>query len=330
MQPGRGTGARTLSAADREAGSAGVQVHRLLAVHGHVQGQATSGGIEPGHGAVESLASQSVSAGTSDTADDLGERMIPLKSGPERHEPLQILCLGCHSDDIEIGCGGTILRLAEQYPDCVFHWVVFSAIGVARAEARRAAALFAGSAALRGPTAEDFPDGFMPFVGGEVKTVFEELKKTISPDLILTHNRKDAHQDHRLIAELTWNTFRDHLILEYEIPKYDGDLGQPGVFVPLPRTVYQKKVATIMEAFPSQHSKRWFRGGDLSLSDAVAGDGMQCSQWLRRGFLLPQARAVKCRKNMLVFFAEDRSDLYIKQYFAISKVIAVVRSGEPA
>ena len=110
------------------------------------------------------------------------------------------------------------------------------------AEAERAAALFAGSTSLEGPLLKTFPDGFMPFVGAEVKAVFEELKRTVSPDLIFTHNRKDAHQDHRLIAELTWNTFRDHLILEYEIPKYDGDLGQPNLFVPLQAEECQKKV----------------------------------------------------------------------------------------
>ena len=149
-----------------------------------------------------------------------------LPSGPN------ILCLGAHSDDIEIGCGGTILRLAKQYPGCVFHWIVFSATGVRAAEAQKAAALFTEASTLRGPQLKDFRDGFMPFVGDEVKAVFEELK-AISPDLVFTHNRRDAHQDHRLLAELTWNTFRDHLIFEYEIPKYDGDMGQPSVYVPL-------------------------------------------------------------------------------------------------
>jgi LmbE family N-acetylglucosaminyl deacetylase len=173
--------------------------------------------------------------------------------------PLQVLCLGAHSDDIEIGCGGTILGLAQQYPGCVFHWVVFSAIGVREAEARHAASLFAGGRAVRGPLLKAFQDGFMPFAGAEVKAVFEELKQAISPDLIFTHNRRDAHQDHRLLAELTWNTFRDHLILEYEIPKYDGDLGQPSVFVPLEAEVCQRKVHCIMEAFQSQCHKRWFQ-----------------------------------------------------------------------
>jgi LmbE family N-acetylglucosaminyl deacetylase len=217
--------------------------------------------------------------------------MIHLNLGRASAEGLQILCLGCHSDDIEIGCGGTILRLAEQYPGCAFHWVVFSAIGVREAEARHAAAMFAGPTGLRGPLLKTFPDGFMPFVGAEVKAVFEELKKSISPDLIFTHNRKDAHQDHRVIAEMTWNTFRDHLILEYEIPKYDGDLGQPGVFVPLQPEVCQKKTRYIMDAFQSQHSKRWFRE-DTFLS-LMRLRGMECNA--PSGY----AEAFYCRKMVL-------------------------------
>jgi LmbE family N-acetylglucosaminyl deacetylase len=201
--------------------------------------------------------------------------MIQLKLDSNASGELQVLCLGSHSDDIEIGCGGAVLRLAEQYPNSVFHWIVFSAVGVRGAEAQRAAALFAGPDRLRGPLLKSFPDGFMPFVGADVKAVFEELKQTISPDLIFTHNRKDAHQDHRLIAELTWNTFRDHLILEYEVPKYDGDLGQPGVFIPLLPETCQKKIHFIMESFPSQHSKRWFRE-DTFLS-LMRLRGMECN-----------------------------------------------------
>src|SRR5262249_40438759 len=150
-----------------------------------------------------------------------------------------VLCLGCHSDDIEIGCGGTLLRLAQEYPRAEFHWVVFSATGKREAEARRGAELFGGSR-VKGPHLKSFRDGFMPFVGAEVKDTFEGLK-SVSPDLVFTHNRRDSHQDHRLIAELTWNTFRDHFILEYEIPKYDGDLGQPSVFVPLEAETSQLK-----------------------------------------------------------------------------------------
>ena len=201
--------------------------------------------------------------------------MIHLNLKGESSGPLTVLCLGAHSDDIEIGCGGTILRLAEQHPGTVFHWIVFSAIGVREAEARRAAMLFGGPAAVKGPELKTFPDGFMPFVGAEVKTVFEELKQTVSPDLILAPFRKDAHQDHRLIAELTWNTFRDHLILEYEIPKYDGDLGQPNVFVPLEAELYQKKIQYIMDAFQSQHTKRWFE--DKTFLSLLRLRGMECN-----------------------------------------------------
>jgi LmbE family N-acetylglucosaminyl deacetylase len=171
--------------------------------------------------------------------------------------PLQILCLGAHSDDIEIGCGGTILRLAQQYPGCQFHWVVFNATGIREAEARTAATLFAGPA-LQGPTLKSFPDGFMPYVGADVKKVFEDLKRNLSPDLIFTHTANDAHQDHRLLCELTWNTFRNHLILEYEIPKYDGDLGRPSIFFPLAEEICKRKARYLLDSFQSQRGKRWF------------------------------------------------------------------------
>jgi LmbE family N-acetylglucosaminyl deacetylase len=211
-----------------------------------------------------------------------------LNSG---NRALNILCLGAHSDDIEIGCGGTILRLAEQHPGSLFHWVVFSANEVRKSEAQRAAALFVNPAFLKGPLLKSFPDGFLPFVGAEVKAAFEDLKQSVSPDIVFTHNRKDAHQDHRLLAELTWNTFRDHLILEYEVPKYDGDLGQPSIFVPLSAEMYQKKVQHIMDAFQSQHSKRWFQPETfLSL---MRLRGMECNA--PSGY----AEAFYCRKLVL-------------------------------
>jgi LmbE family N-acetylglucosaminyl deacetylase len=185
--------------------------------------------------------------------------MISLNLNETGTEPLQVLCLGCHSDDIEIGCGGTILRMAVEHPDWVFHWVVFSAIGPRASEAQQAAIQFVDPSRLKGPILKTFQDGFMPFAGAEIKAAFEELKQSIAPDLIFTHNRKDAHQDHRLISDLTWNTFRNHLILEYEIPKYDGDMGQPGVFVTLPLEICDKKVRLIMDTFRSQHGKNWFQ-----------------------------------------------------------------------
>jgi LmbE family N-acetylglucosaminyl deacetylase len=201
--------------------------------------------------------------------------MIALKLDGGTNNALQILALGCHSDDIEIGCGGAILRLGVEHPDCVFHWVVFSAIGVRAAEARHAAAQFVDPLRLKGPVLKTFPDGFMPFVGADIKSVFEELKRAVSPDLIFTHNRRDAHQDHRLISELTWNTFRNHLILEYEIPKYDGDMGQPSVFLPISLEMCEKKVRLIMDTFQSQCDKRWFqRETFLSL---MRLRGMECN-----------------------------------------------------
>lgn len=201
--------------------------------------------------------------------------MHPLKFSTKPGQPLEILCLGAHSDDIEIGCGGTILRLAQEYSLCRFHWVVFSAAGVRADEARLAAELFGGPSVASDLKIKEFRDGFLPFVGADVKLVFEELKQACSPDLIFSHNRNDAHQDHRVLADLTWNTFRDHLILEYEIPKYDGDMGQPNVFIPLSADLCHKKIKFVMDAFQSQHSKRWFESETfLSL---MRLRGMECN-----------------------------------------------------
>lgn len=214
--------------------------------------------------------------------------MINLSLNGSGGKPLVVLCLGCHSDDIEIGCGGTILRLMEEQPNCRFYWAVFSAIGKRRAEAQRAAELFVGSERLEQLLLKEFPDGFMPFVGLDVKAAFEEMKKTVSPDIIFTHTRGDAHQDHRLLSELTWNTFRNHLVLEYEIPKYDGDLGQPNFFVPLEQDIYEKKIHHIMNTFATQHTKHWFKQ-EIFLS-LMRLRGMECAA--PSGF----AEAFYCRK----------------------------------
>jgi LmbE family N-acetylglucosaminyl deacetylase len=182
--------------------------------------------------------------------------MLALNLPQSETGPLKILCLGSHSDDIEIGCGGTILRLlSSRELDIV--WVVFSSNSKREREARNSAELFLSRARRKEVIVKTFRDGFFPFDGAEIKSFFEDLKTTL-PDLIFTHSRSDAHQDHRLVAELTWNTFRNHLILEYEIPKYDGDLGQPNFFVPLDQETYEKKVRYIMEAFETQRTKQWF------------------------------------------------------------------------
>ncbi|MCE7985801.1 MAG: PIG-L family deacetylase [Caldilinea sp. CFX5] len=170
-----------------------------------------------------------------------------------------VLCLGAHSDDIEIGCGGTILRLLQAYPHLRVYWVVFSAPQQRAAEAMASAAAFLAGAKETHVIIKDFKDGFFPFQGAEIKQNFEQLKE-VSPDIIFTHHRQDLHQDHRLIADLTWNTFRDHFILEYEIPKYDGDLGSPNFFVPLDERTCQQKVSCLLTYFQSQTNKHWFTG----------------------------------------------------------------------
>ncbi|MFO7732146.1 MAG: PIG-L deacetylase family protein [Candidatus Aminicenantes bacterium] len=172
--------------------------------------------------------------------------------------PLKILCLGAHSDDIEIGCGGTVLKLIREHKPVEFDWVVFSAGGARKEEARASARAFLAGAARRAVALEGFRDGYFPAVGGEIKDYFEALKRKVAPDLIFTHQRSDLHQDHRLISDITWNTFRDHLILEYEVPKYDGDLGAPNVFARLDRAVAEKKVRLILKHFPSQAGNQWF------------------------------------------------------------------------
>jgi LmbE family N-acetylglucosaminyl deacetylase len=173
-------------------------------------------------------------------------------------QPLQILCLGAHSDDIEIGCGGTILELLESQPLTHVHWVVFSASGPRRREAMVSARLFLKGGKSRKITLRSYRDSFFPYEGMKIKQEFEKLKKQINPDVVFTHYRDDLHQDHRVINELTWNTFRNHLILEYEIPKYDGDLGSPNVFSPLKASTCQKKADILQQAFRTQASKQWF------------------------------------------------------------------------
>jgi LmbE family N-acetylglucosaminyl deacetylase len=183
-------------------------------------------------------------------------QQLPLLAGPG--SPLTILALGCHADDIEIGCGATLLSLLRSGKRVDVFWVVLGADGARGDEARASAGAFLTGSARSEVVVHGFRDGFFPYIGGEIKDVFEELKATVEPDLVFTHTRDDLHQDHRLVCELTWNTFRNHLILEYEIPKYDGDLGAPNVFVPVSRDLAREKARLILEAFPSQGAKHWF------------------------------------------------------------------------
>jgi LmbE family N-acetylglucosaminyl deacetylase len=170
----------------------------------------------------------------------------------------RVLCLGAHSDDIEIGCGGTILSLIEKSNRIEFYWLVLSANPERTKEATRSAGAFLRRARKKTVVVKPFRDGFLPYLGAPVKECFEELKKVFTPDVIFTHCRHDLHQDHRLVCELTWNTFRNHLILEYEIPKYDADLRSPNFFVPLSDAQARKKVNSLMRYFTTQHNKQWF------------------------------------------------------------------------
>jgi LmbE family N-acetylglucosaminyl deacetylase len=183
--------------------------------------------------------------------------VLPLGLAPTAGRPLRVLALGCHSDDVEIGCGGTILALAEATPLEVC-WVVLSGDDERAAEARASADDFLAGARVATVILGAFKDSYFPYVGGEVKAFVEDVRSRFTPDVIFTHQRNDLHQDHRLVCELTWNAFRDHLILEYEIPKWDGDMGAPNAFVPLSDDVARRKVELLMRHFGSQRSKGWF------------------------------------------------------------------------
>ncbi|MBN3909460.1 MAG: PIG-L family deacetylase [Nostoc sp. NMS1] len=184
--------------------------------------------------------------------------MIQLSFNKPEKSEYKILCLGSHCDDIEIGCGGTILKLIENYQQVIIYWVVFSSNELRAKEATASASTFLTEIPLKKIIIKNFRDGFLPFQGIEVKECFEQLKQEFSPDIIFTHYREDRHQDHRLISELTWNTFRNHLILEYEIPKYDGDFGIPNFFVHLNEAICRRKIKYILDAFPTQKNKQWF------------------------------------------------------------------------
>jgi LmbE family N-acetylglucosaminyl deacetylase len=213
-----------------------------------------------------------------------GALMLHLTLGKIGDRPLQFLCLGAHSDDIEIGAGGTVLSLLNRYPQARVHWIVFSANDQRAREARASAAAFLAQADQTEVQVHGFRDGFFPDQFAGLKAQFEELKTRFNPDLILTHTSRDSHQDHRVIAELTWNTFRDHLILEYEVIKYDPDLGNPNVLVPLDSEMAQLKVDLLLEHFTSQRAKRWFTAETLLGMMHVRGVHAAATSGLAEGF----------------------------------------------
>lgn len=182
------------------------------------------------------------------------------------HDPTvtRVLCLGAHSDDIELGAGGTILRMLQANPALTVYWVVFSASPERAQEAQASAEAFLAGAAEHQIVVKDFRDGFFPYLGMQIKEYFEELKREFVPDLIFTHYRDDLHQDHRLLAELTWNTWRNHQILEYEIPKYEGDLAHPNLYVHIDEMICRRKIQILQESFTTQRSKQWFTAETFS------------------------------------------------------------------
>jgi len=216
--------------------------------------------------------------------------MLTATLGSDRRGPLSILCLGAHCDDIEIGCGGTVLRLLNERPGSSVAWVVFASTPTREAEARASAADFLEGAGDKRVSIEAFRESYFPQVSAEIKDYFEELKASVKPDLVLSHHRFDVHQDHKVIADLTWNTFRNHLVLEYEIPKYEGDLGAPNVFVPLPKTLAERKVELILRHFASQATRTWFRPD--TFHGLMAIRGVECNA--------PESRAEAFHARKLV------------------------------
>ena len=217
--------------------------------------------------------------------------MVPLTLGRPEASVARALVIGAHPDDIEIGCAGTLLKLIEQSAISEIRWVVLSGEGERAKEARRSAEALLEGVPRSEVVIRDFPDGFFPYEGKRVKDFFEGLKSEFSPDVVFTHQRDDLHQDHRVTCELTWNTFRDHLILEYEVPKYDGDMSAPNAFVPLSERLSQRKIAHLMAHFSSQRSKHWFRE-DLFTS-LLRLRGMECNS------PSSHAEAFYCRKAVL-------------------------------
>jgi len=203
----------------------------------------------------------------------------------------RVLCLGAHCDDIEIGCGGTILRLLREQPRCEIYWKVFSSTPARKREAIKSAGLFLAGVKLRKLVIRNYDDSYFPSLHSRIKIDFEKLKDQFAPDLVLTHYRHDLHQDHRVICELTWNTFRNHLILEYEIPKYDGDLGAPNFFVGLDRATCERKADYICRSFVSQRKKHWFTAETFLALQRLRGIESNAPGGFAEGF--------HCRKLLL-------------------------------
>lgn len=202
------------------------------------------------------------------------------------------LFLGAHCDDIEIGCGGTILHLLEAHPDMEMIWIVFSSNDARAKEAEASFEKFVGSLQEKTIEINAFQNGFFPYIGSSIKDYFEELKGRVQPDVIFSHYGEDLHQDHRLIAELTWNTFRDHWILEYEVPKYDGGLQSPNIFVPISADQAQRKSELLESCYKTQKKRPWFTASTFEGLSRLRG--VECNS--ESGY----AEAFYSRKTLLL------------------------------
>lgn len=216
--------------------------------------------------------------------------MLTTTLGAADDTPLTILCLGAHSDDIEIGCGGTMLRILRERPGSTVHWVVFSAEGYRATEARASSAAFTERAAAVHVTIHAFRESYFPYEGAAIKEMFSTLAAEVEPDLVFTHVRDDEHQDHRTIGMLTWNHFRDHVVFEYEIPKYEGDTARPNVYAPLTRDLAEEKIGLLLENFGSQRVRPWFRAETFRGSMAIRGIECNAPQGYAEAF---QARKLR-------------------------------------
>ena len=205
-------------------------------------------------------------------------------------ERLSLLCLGAHSDDIEIGVGGTILELIASGVELEVHWCVLSANGLRTKEAKASASAFLDGTQSTNIELGNFKDGRFPYQGLQIKSWVEELRARVDPDVVFTHRRDDAHQDHRELCKLTWNAFRDHLILEYEVPKWDGDLCSPNLYMPITAATLDRKVELLLKHFSTQRSKDWF--DERTFRGLARLRGMECRapEHYAEGFVMRKAR----------------------------------------
>jgi len=210
--------------------------------------------------------------------------MLSFTPGPTFERQPEVLCIGAHCDDIEIGCGGTLLALQARYPDCRIHWLVLTSIPERRHEALASVRAFVRPRARGVMLIGELEDTLLPSRLAEVKAQFAACKAQVQPSLVFTHCGGDRHQDHDLVSQVTWQTFRDHAILEYEIAKYDGDLTTPNFYLPLSKALAERKIALLLRAFESQRGKPWFRPENFEALMRLRGIECRAPDGLAEGF----------------------------------------------